>query len=135
MHNIYLMIAIASEVVGTTALKSAEGFTRLGPSVIVVAGYSSAFYFLSLCLERLSVGVAYAIWSGVGIVLIALLGFIVHGQKLESPCTRRPRTDHLRRRRHQPLVEYAVALSRPREPGGCVRTRRRLRRGCPGPPT
>ena len=85
MHYIYLMVAIASEVVGTTALKSAEGFTRLGPSVIVVAGYSSAFYFLSLCLERFSVGIAYAIWAGLGIVLIALLGFIVHGQKLDLP--------------------------------------------------
>ena len=85
MHHIYLMIAIASEVVGTTALKSAEGFTRLGPSVIVVAGYSSAFYFLSLSLERFSVGIAYAIWAGLGIVLIALLGFVVHGQKLDLP--------------------------------------------------
>ncbi len=85
MHYIYLAVAIASEVVGTTALKSAEGFTRLGPSAIVVAGYGSAFYFLSLCLERFAVGIAYAIWSGVGIVLIALLGLLVHGQKLDFP--------------------------------------------------
>ena len=81
MHYIFLAVAIASEVVGTTALKSAEGFTRLGPSAIVVAGYGSAFYFLSLCLERFAVGIAYATWSGVGIVL----GLLVHGQKLDFP--------------------------------------------------
>ena len=85
MHYLYLMIAIVSEVAGTTALKSAEGFTRLGPSVIVAAGYGSAFYFLSLCLERFPVGIAYAIWAGVGIVLIALMGLLIHGQKLDVP--------------------------------------------------
>lgn len=85
MHYLYLAVAITAEVIGTTALKSAEGFTRLLPSVVVVVGYGAAFYFLSLCLERLAVGVAYAIWSGVGIVLIAVFGLIVHGQKLDGP--------------------------------------------------
>lgn len=85
MHYLYLALAIASEVVATTALKSTEGFTRLLPSAVVVVGYCAAFYFLSLCLERLAVGIAYAIWAGVGIVLIALLGLVVHGQRLDPP--------------------------------------------------
>lgn len=85
MHHAYLLIAIASEVAATTALKSAEGFTRLGPSAIVAAGYGLAFYFLSLSLERFPVGIAYAIWAGLGIVLIALLGLLVHGEKLDVP--------------------------------------------------
>lgn len=84
MHYLYLALAIASEVAATTVLKSTAGFTRLLPSVVVV-GYCSAFYFLSLCLERLAVGIAYAIWAGVGIVLIALLGLVVHGQRLDLP--------------------------------------------------
>ena len=66
MHYLYLAIAIVSEVVGTMSLKASEGFTRLAPSVVVVVGYASAFYFLSLCLERLSIGTAYAIWAGAG---------------------------------------------------------------------
>ena len=81
----YLVVAIVSEVAATTALKSAEGFTRLWPSMVVVFGYSLAFYFLSLCLQRVSIGVAYAIWAGVGIVLIAILGVVVHGQRLDLP--------------------------------------------------
>ena len=85
MHYLYLLIAIVSEVAATTALKSAEGFTRVLPSAVVVVGYSAAFYFLSLCLQRLSIGVAYAIWAGVGIVLIAILGAVVHGQRLDLP--------------------------------------------------
>lgn len=84
MHHVYLTLAIISEVMATTALKSAEGFTRWLPSSVVVVGYAAAFYFLSLCLGKISVGVAYAIWSGVGIVLIAALGMVIHKQKLDS---------------------------------------------------
>ena len=80
---IYLLIAITGEVVGTSALKAAEGFTKLGPSVVVVAGYAVAFFFLSLVLKTVPTGVAYAIWSGVGTVLVALIGWIVFGQKLD----------------------------------------------------
>jgi small multidrug resistance pump len=80
---VYLAIAILSEVIGTTALKASEGFTRPIPSLIVVAGYASAFYFISLCLKTISIGVAYAIWSGVGIILIALLGWLVYGQAID----------------------------------------------------
>ncbi len=83
MHYVYLAIAIVSEVAGTMSLKSSEGFTRLLPSLVVVAGYGSAFYFLSLSLQQLSIGTAYAIWAGVGIVLIAVLGFVIHGERLD----------------------------------------------------
>ncbi|WP_295556430.1 multidrug efflux SMR transporter [uncultured Hyphomicrobium sp.] len=78
-----LLIAILSEVAATSALKASDGFSRLWPSVIVVAGYGSAFYFLSLALKAIPMGIAYAIWSGIGIVLISLAGWIVYGQKLD----------------------------------------------------
>ncbi len=82
MPWLHLAIAIASEVVATSALKSAEGFTRLGPSLLVVAGYGVAFYFLSLTLRDIPVGVAYAVWSGAGIALVSLIGWIVYKQTL-----------------------------------------------------
>ncbi len=77
-----LAVAILSEVVATSALKSAEGFTRLGPSALVIAGYALAFYFLSLTLKDIPVGVAYAVWSGAGIALVSLIGWIVYKQAL-----------------------------------------------------
>lgn len=77
----FLATAIVAEVVATTALKSAAGFTRLWPSLLVVAGYLVAFYCLSLILDRIPLGVAYAIWSGAGIVLVALAGWALHGQQ------------------------------------------------------
>lgn len=83
MQWIYLAIAILSEVVATSALKAAEGFTRLGPSVLVVVGYAAAFYFLSLTLRTLPLGVAYAIWAGVGVALVALIGWVVYHQPLD----------------------------------------------------
>ena len=79
----FLFIAIISEVIATSALKSSEGFTVLLPSVIVAVGYSAAFYFLSLTLRTIPIGMAYAIWSGVGIALITLIGWIVFNQKLD----------------------------------------------------
>lgn len=82
---IFLAVAIVSEVIATSFLKSAEGFTRLWPSLIVVIGYLLAFYLLSLTLKTIPVGVAYAIWSGVGIVLIALSGWLFLGQLLDTP--------------------------------------------------
>ena len=75
MPYLYLSIAIVAEVIATTALKASEEFTRLWPSVIVIIGYSIAFYCLSLSLKTISVGVAYAIWTGVGMVLITLAGW------------------------------------------------------------
>lgn len=82
---LYLFIAIISEVIATSSLKSAEGFTRLWPSCIVIAGYSSAFYFLSLTLKSIPVGIAYAIWSGVGTALVVLVAWLFMGQRLDLP--------------------------------------------------
>ncbi|RYU63204.1 QacE family quaternary ammonium compound efflux SMR transporter [Methylolobus aquaticus] len=82
---LYLGIAIVAEVVATSALKSAEGFTRLWPSLLVFAGYAVAFFFLSLTLDSIPVGIAYAIWSGVGVVLVSLLGWLLYQQALDTP--------------------------------------------------
>ncbi|MBW8901812.1 MAG: multidrug efflux SMR transporter [Massilia sp.] len=85
MNNwICLAIAILSETVATTALKASAGFTRPGPAVLVVVGYGLAFYFLSLTLRTIPLGVAYAVWSGVGIVLITAAGWFMYGQKLDA---------------------------------------------------
>ncbi|MEO6984135.1 MAG: multidrug efflux SMR transporter [Paralcaligenes sp.] len=85
MNWIYLAIAICAEVVATSALKASEGFTRLAPSTVVVVGYAAAFYFLSLTLRSIPVGVAYAVWSGAGIVLIAIIGALFLKQSLDAP--------------------------------------------------
>ena len=81
----YLAVAIVAEVIATSALKASEGFSRLVPSLVVVAGYGIAFFCLSLTLRTIPVGIVYAIWSGVGIVLIALAGYFVFGQVLDAP--------------------------------------------------
>ncbi|WP_421904070.1 DMT family transporter [Maridesulfovibrio sp.] len=78
---IYLTIAIVFEVVATSALKACEGFTKLVPSLIVIAGYVATFYFFSLVLKTMPVGVAYAIWCGLGIILVTLMGVFLYGQK------------------------------------------------------
>jgi len=80
---LYLTIAIVGEVIATSSLKASEGFTRLAPSVVVVIGYGVAFYFLSLTLRAIPIGTAYAVWSGLGIVLVALAGWLVFGQKMD----------------------------------------------------
>lgn len=85
MNWIYLALAIICEVVATSFLKSSEGFTRLVPSVGVIAGYGAAFFFLSLTLKTIPVGIAYAIWSGAGIVLISGIAWIVFQQTLDAP--------------------------------------------------
>lgn len=82
---LYLAAAIAAETLATSLLKSSEGFTRLWPSLIVVAGYGCAFFFLSLTLRTIPVGVAYAIWSGVGIILVTLIAWLIFGQKIDLP--------------------------------------------------
>ncbi|PSJ46333.1 QacE family quaternary ammonium compound efflux SMR transporter [Zobellella endophytica] len=85
--NPYLLLAmaIAAEVVATTALKASAGFSRLGPSLLVVAGYGAAFWLLGLVMHTVPVGVAYAIWSGAGIVLITLLAVVVYRQLPDLP--------------------------------------------------
>jgi len=84
-HWLLLFAAIIAEVVATTALKASDGFSRLGPSTIVVVGYGLSFYLLSLTLKTMPVGVVYAVWSGVGIVLITLSAWLLFGQQLEWP--------------------------------------------------
>ena len=80
----YLILAIISEVIATSSLKSTEGFTKLWPSIIVLLGYSAAFYFLSLTLDTIPIGIVYAIWSGVGIAAIAIVSVIFFDQKLDT---------------------------------------------------
>ncbi|MFC5523185.1 DMT family transporter [Polaromonas jejuensis] len=83
--NSYLAlgIAIVAEVIATTALKSSDSFSRLVPSIITVTGYGIALYFLTVTMKAIPTGVAYAIWSGLGIVLISIAGFVVHQQKID----------------------------------------------------
>lgn len=84
MNWLYLGVAIVGEVIATSALKSSESFTKLVPSVAVIVGYGIAFYCLSLSLRTVPVGVAYAIWSGVGTVLVTALAWLIYGQKLDA---------------------------------------------------
>jgi small multidrug resistance pump len=81
----YLTIAIIAEVLATSALKESEGFSRLVPSLIVLAGYGVSFYFLSLVLQTIPIGVAYALWAGLGIGLITIVGVVMFGQKMDLP--------------------------------------------------
>jgi len=85
MAYAYLLAAIIAEVIGTSALKASEGFSRLIPSALVVMGYGIAFYCLSQVLKSIPVGVTYAIWSGVGIVLISAVGVVLFKQALDLP--------------------------------------------------
>ena len=80
----YLLLAIISEVIATASIKSTEEFTKLIPSVVVIVGYCLAFYFLSLTLDEIPLGIAYAIWSAVGIVGVALIAVIFHDQRLDA---------------------------------------------------
>lgn len=84
MSWFYLTLAISAEIVATTALKSSDGFTRVWPSMVAAVGYTIAFYFLALTLRTIPVGVAYAIWSGVGIVAITLIGYFRFQQQLDA---------------------------------------------------
>ena len=84
MNWLYLAIAIACEVVATSALKATEGFTRWQPSALVVAGYGLAFFFLSLTLRSIPVGIAYAIWAGAGVVLVSIAGWLLYQQVLDG---------------------------------------------------
>ncbi|MGY1488384.1 DMT family transporter [Methylobacillus pratensis] len=84
-HWTYLGIAILAEVVATSALKASEGFTQWLPSLLVIVGYGLAFYFLALTLRSIPVGVAYAIWSGLGIVLVSVIALVLYGQKPDLP--------------------------------------------------
>ena len=85
MAYIYLAIAIVAEVIATSALKASEEFTKLIPSLIVIVGYGVAFYFLTLVLRTIPVGITYAVWAGLGIVLVALAGAILYNQIPDIP--------------------------------------------------
>ena len=81
----YLAIAIVGEVIATSFLRASAGFTQLVPSVIVVVGYCITFYFFSLALQTIPVGIGYAIWSGIGIILVSIIAFFAYGQTLDLP--------------------------------------------------
>jgi small multidrug resistance pump len=83
MSWLYLMIAIVAEVFGTSFLRASQGFTKPVPAILVVVGYGLAFFFLSLTLKEIPVGIAYAVWSGAGVTLIAAIGWLFLGQKLD----------------------------------------------------
>lgn len=85
MPYVYLAISIVAEVIATSALKASDGFSKLWPSVIVVIGYGIAFHFLALTLKTIPVGVAYAIWAGAGVTIVAIVGWLLFGQKLDAP--------------------------------------------------
>lgn len=85
MHYVYLGIAIIAEVIATSSLKAAQEFTRPIPSIVVVIGYGIAFYCLSLSLRVIPVGIAYAIWSALGVVLVCIAGAVFYGQMLDAP--------------------------------------------------
>ena len=82
---IYLTIAIVGEVIATSFLRASAGFTQLVPSIVVVVGYCVTFYFFSLALQTIPVGIGYAIWSGVGIILVSIIAYFVYGQSLDLP--------------------------------------------------
>ncbi|MCL4675523.1 MAG: QacE family quaternary ammonium compound efflux SMR transporter [Pararhodobacter sp.] len=85
MHWLILAAAILFETIGTTALKASDGFTRLGPSVVSIATYMVSFWLLALVLRTIPVGIAYAIWSGLGICLISIIGYFAFNQRLDTP--------------------------------------------------
>jgi len=85
MTYLYLSIAIIAEIISTSALKSSEEFTKLYPSIIVVVGFGVSFYFLTLVLRTIPLGITYAIWSGVGIILVAMVGVVFHKQSIDMP--------------------------------------------------
>jgi small multidrug resistance pump len=85
LNYVYLIVAILFEVIATTALKQTEGFTRLMPSLVSIGGYALAFYFLSLPLRTMPVGVVYAIWCGAGIIFITAIGWVWFRQALDLP--------------------------------------------------
>lgn len=85
MHYVILIGAIIAEVVATSALQASQQFTRIGPSITVVIGYGISFYLLSLTLKVMPLGIVYAVWSGMGLMLVAGIGWLIFGQRLDLP--------------------------------------------------
>ncbi|MGH1577122.1 DMT family transporter [Planktotalea sp.] len=84
-HYIVLLFAVLCETIGTAALQASAQFTKFWPSVLVIIAYAISFYFLALALRSIPLGIAYALWSALGIVFIAGIGYLVYGQKLDAP--------------------------------------------------
>ncbi len=84
-HWVLLMMAIVLEVIATSALKQSDGFSKLIPSLVAGLGYAGAFWLLAISLKTIPVGIAYAVWAGVGIMAITLIGWVIYGQKLDVP--------------------------------------------------
>lgn len=84
LANFLLGLAIVSEIVATSALKASDGMTRLGPGLLVVAGYALAFYLLALTLRTMPVGLVYAVWAGLGVVGVALVGAVMFGEAINA---------------------------------------------------
>lgn len=82
---LYLAIAIAAEVVATTSMKAIDGFSKPLPLILVVGGYAIAFWMLTLVVRTIPVGIAYAIWAGLGIVLVSIAAMFIYQQKLDLP--------------------------------------------------
>lgn len=85
MPYLILALAVLAETIATTALQASQQFTKLGPTIIVILGYGTAIFLLGIALRHFPVGIAYAIWSGLGIVFIAVIGLVVFGQRLDWP--------------------------------------------------
>ena len=83
MTYFLLFLAILAEVIATTALKASDSFTKLGPSIVLVVGYAMSFYLLSIVMRSMPTGVTYAIWAGLGIVLISVFGYLFNNEKLD----------------------------------------------------
>ncbi|WP_298256056.1 SMR family transporter [uncultured Litoreibacter sp.] len=82
-HYFYLILAVAAETIGTSSIQASQQFTRLWPSLLAMVSFAMAFYLLSLTLKVLPVGIMYALWSGLGIIFIAIIGWVYFGQKLD----------------------------------------------------
>lgn len=85
VQYIYLIVAVIAETIGTSAMQASQQFSRLGPSVLVLLAYGFSFYMMGQTLKYMPVGLVYAIWAGLGIVLIAVIGFVIFGQRLDLP--------------------------------------------------
>jgi small multidrug resistance pump len=82
---VYLAIAIAAEVIATTSMKAIDGFNKPLPLILVIGGYAIAFWMLTLVVRSIPVGIAYAIWAGLGIVLVSIAALVLYQQKLDAP--------------------------------------------------
>ena len=112
MPYLFLALAVLAETIGTTALQASQQFTRSGPTIVTVLAYGAAFYLLGIALKYFPVGIAYAIWSGLGIVLIAVIGPSGLWPEARSSGGSGHGSDPCRHPCHPPVFQYVTALSR-----------------------